>query len=136
MLFRPEFTALVLACAFFAVLFLQSGLDKMLDWKGNLGWLEPHFAKSPLKSVVPLMLQTLTLLEIASGALCALAVVSLLAGGPRWTPVAGLEFSAATLLCLFAGQRIAKDYAGASVLAAYFAVAILGLMLTAGSTLR
>jgi len=32
-------------------------------------------------------------------------------------------------LCLFCGQRLAKDYGGAVVLASYYAVAILGLIL-------
>jgi diacylglycerol kinase len=33
------------------------------------------------------------------------------------------------LLCLLAGQRLAKDYAGAAVVAAYFAVAVIGVAL-------
>ena len=41
-LLRMSFAAMV------AILFLQSGLDKALDWKGNLAWLTGHFAKSPL----------------------------------------------------------------------------------------
>jgi uncharacterized protein (DUF697 family) len=41
----------------------------------------------------------------------------------------GLVFSMLSLLCLFFGQRLAKDYAGAVVLASYVAVALLGLIL-------
>jgi diacylglycerol kinase len=33
------------------------------------------------------------------------------------------------LLCLLFGQRLAKDYGGASVLAAYFAFAVVGIIL-------
>ena len=33
------------------------------------------------------------------------------------------------LLCLFFGQRLAKDYGGAVVIASYYAMAILGLIL-------
>ncbi|MEA2554314.1 MAG: hypothetical protein QOJ65_2490, partial [Fimbriimonadaceae bacterium] len=34
-----------------------------------------------------------------------------------------------SLVMLFAGQRFAKDYAGAATLATYFAVSLLGLAL-------
>jgi hypothetical protein len=33
---------------FLAILFLQSGIDKVVDRRGNLEWLNGHFAKSPL----------------------------------------------------------------------------------------
>ena len=39
--------------AFLAILFLQSGIDKVVDRRGNLEWLKGHFAKSPLAGMVP-----------------------------------------------------------------------------------
>lgn len=127
----PLFFAQLLVTAWFAVCFLQSGTDKVIDWKGNLGWLTGHFAKSPLKGVVPLMLGVLTLLELAAGLLCAVGVVALLLGNrnpAQW----GLLLSGATLLALFSGQRIAKDYAGASGLVPYFLTALAGIWLLGG----
>ncbi len=56
-----------------AILFLQSGVDKITDWKGNLGWLKGHFANSPFRNVVPLVLGILTVQEM-------LAVCSVWAG--------------------------------------------------------
>ena len=50
------------AALFTAILFIQSGLDKVLDWKGNLEWLTGHFSKSILAGMVPIMLATITLL--------------------------------------------------------------------------
>lgn len=128
----PLTLASSLVCLFFAVCFLQSGLDKISDRKGNLEWLTGHFANTPFKNQVPVMLTVVTLMECAAG------VVSLVgAVGRLWpdSPIrswaaAGMLLSAATLLVLFAGQRIAKDYPGASTLAIYFGVAILGVMLT------
>ena len=38
---------------FLAILFLQSGIDKVVDRRGNLEWLKGHFAKSPLAGMVP-----------------------------------------------------------------------------------
>ena len=54
-----------LISVFFAILFIQSGLDKVFDWKGNLEWLTGHFANSFLSKTVPLLLVTLTVVEAA-----------------------------------------------------------------------
>ena len=115
------------ACAFFAAVFLQSGLDKVFDWKGNLEWLTGHFGATPLKALVPALLGGVTLLELATGAAC---VVGALASMLRWQPgfpLFGLSLACLSLIVLITGQRIAKDYAGAGVLAAYFGVALFGV---------
>jgi hypothetical protein len=40
----------------------------------------------------------------------------------------GVALAGVALLCLLLGQRLAKDYAGAAVVAAYFAVALIGIL--------
>jgi hypothetical protein len=118
--------------AFFAVVFLQSSLDKLLDPDGNLGYLRDHFKSAPIpeEMVVPLF-WALAFLELAAGVLCGLALLtfSFWSGGflARW----GLRFATFALLSLLLGQRMAKDYAGAAVVASYFAVALLGLVVFA-----
>ncbi|RKH08479.1 DoxX family protein [Corallococcus sp. CA053C] len=119
----------VLCAAFLAILFLQSGLDKVVDWKGNLGWLTGHFAKSPLKGVVAPMLAVITLLELAAGALSAAGAVALVVNGNPFLAYLGAVLSAVSLLALFFGQRMAKEYAGAAVLVPYFVVALAGVYL-------
>ena len=57
------------------------------------------------------------------GALC------ILGGCGTGLALWGLILSLIALLCLFFGQRLAKDYGGAVVIASYYAVAILGLIL-------
>ncbi len=37
----------ILISAFLGILFLQSGIDKVVDRRGNLDWLKGHFVKSP-----------------------------------------------------------------------------------------
>ena len=119
----------LLCAAFLAILFLQSGLDKVVDWKGNLGWLTGHFAKSPLKGVVAPMLAVITLLELAAGALSAAGAVALVLNGNPFLGYLGAVLSAVSLLGLFFGQRMAKEYAGAAVLVPYFVVALAGVYL-------
>jgi uncharacterized membrane protein YphA (DoxX/SURF4 family) len=118
-----------LICLFFAILFLQSGLDKVTDRKGNLEWLTGHFANSPFRGVVPLLLGMITVTEIASGALCLVGVWAVLFRGPSWIAPVGTLLCCLNLCALFLGQRIAKDYAGAASLAGYFGVSVLGTWL-------
>lgn len=118
-----------LVLGFFSVLFLQSGLDKVFDWKGNFEYHREHFASSPLAPLVPVMLPVLTLMEVGTGALSAVAAVQYLLGDAGDLALAALAAAGVTLLSLFAGQRIAKDYAGAAALVPYFLVALLGLLL-------
>lgn len=127
----PILLAQTFACLFFAAAFLQSSLDKIFDWKGNLGFLQGHFSKTPMARAVPAMLAVVTLLELATGVVSVIGALLLWIGHTsEWATVA-MGLAALTLLVLFAGQRIAKDYVGAAVLAAYFAVALIGLWVLA-----
>jgi putative oxidoreductase len=125
---QPDAIGRFLVTAFFAVVFLQSALDKLLDRRGNLEYFAGHFKNSPVASLVPVLFWALTLLELSAGGLCALGV---LAGDFRskglGLAACGVTMSGVALLSLLLGQRLAKDYAGAAVVAAYFAVALIGI---------
>lgn len=71
-------TVLLLVASFWAICLIQSGLDKVLDFQGNLGWLQGHFANTFLKGMVTPMLITLTVMELISGAACVVGAVQLL----------------------------------------------------------
>jgi hypothetical protein len=128
----PLWLVQALCALFFAITFLQSGLDKVLDWKGNLGWLTGHFAKSPLRAVVGPLLLTLTLLELSAGAVSAAGLVSLVLSGSARVALWGAALSALSLMSLFFGQRMAKDYAGAAGLVPYFLVSLVALLALRG----
>jgi hypothetical protein len=116
-----------LISSFFTILFIQSGLDKIIDWKGNLEWLTGHFANSFLSGMVPALLGTLTLVEVAAGLVSAVGVVEVLIYKSYCFAFLGTLLSAISLVMLFFGQRIAKDYAGAGGLVPYFILAIINL---------
>ena len=65
----------VFTSAFLAILFLQSGVDKVIDRRGNLEWLKGHFANSPLARIVAALLTMITIIETAAGALSAIGCV-------------------------------------------------------------
>lgn len=118
------------AALFTAILFLQSGLDKVFDWKGNLAFLTEHFSKTFVAKMVPMMLATITLLELATGIVAAGGFVkALLTGDTIFIFIASI-LGAAAITALFFGQRIAKDYPGAAVLVPYFLLTLVMMYLT------
>jgi len=129
----PEATYLmqIFASAFLAILFLQSGFDKVLDRRGNLEWLKGHFAKSPLAGIVPTLLIVITILEIAAGALSGIGCLLVMFLRDSTLAFYGAILSAVAITALFFGQRIAKDYAGAAVLVPYFLLSLAAMYLLA-----
>jgi len=121
----------IFVAAFLAILFLQSGIDKLVDRRGNLEWLKGHFAKSPLAGIVPVLLTTITIVEVAAGTLSATGCVFVILSRDSTVAFYGAVLSAIAILALFFGQRIAKDYAGAAVLVPYFLLTLVAIYLLA-----
>jgi uncharacterized membrane protein YphA (DoxX/SURF4 family) len=119
----------LLVSLFLAILFLQSGIDKITDRRGNLEWLRGHFAKSPLAGMVPLLFTILTIIEVTAGALSGAGFLVLIFAHNPTIAFYGAVISAIAILCLFFGQRMAKEYAGAAVLAPYFLVTLVAIYL-------
>jgi len=121
----------ILVSAILAVLFLQSGLDKVIDRKGNRAYLDEHFAKSPLGGTVGPMLLVVTILEVSAGALSAVGCSLLLITRNATVAFFGALIAAINLIALFFGQRVSKDYAGAAALVPYFLLALTAIFVLA-----
>lgn len=121
----------VLVSAILAVLFLQSGLDKVIDRKGNRAYLDEHFAKSPLAGTVGPMFFVVTILEVSAGALSGIGCLLLLVTRNATVAFLGAVIAAINLVALFFGQRVSKDYAGAAALVPYFLLALTAIYLLA-----
>lgn len=126
-LLEPLLSIQLLCMAFLGILFTQSGLDKIFNYKANLEWLTGHFAKSPLKSMVGLMMPIITVLEVAAGLLSLGGLVALLVSGSTQIGLIGAQLSAWSLLALFFGQRMAQEYEGAASLVGYFLLSLVGI---------
>lgn len=121
----PPFPLLSILCgAFLGVLFTQSGIDKVMDREGNLGWLKQHFGKSIFKDIVPLLFYTILVFELAAGFVSLGGVVYAAIFLKGTGVVIGAVLSAVSLLFLFTGQRVAKDYAGSAALVPYFILSV------------
>jgi putative oxidoreductase len=124
-----EFPTETLILLFLIVTFLQSGFDKLIDWKGNVSFITDHFKNSPLQKGVPFLLAIILVMEIIAGILMLIGVYQLATSGNTEMALYGVILSALTLIFLLVGQRLAKDYAGAMSLAVYFIITILGVYL-------
>ena len=127
--FLSNYPVEVLILIFLTITFIQSGIDKLIDWKGNLSFIKGHFKNSPLKNSAPLLLGVILVIEIIAGLLMAIGVYQLYTSEAKEIAILGIELSAITLIFLLIGQRLAKDYAGAMTLAVYFIITLLGVFL-------
>ena len=121
----------ILVSIFLAILFLQSGIDKVTDRRGNLEFLRGHFAKSSLAGMVPFLVTVVTILEIVAGGLSAIGCMLIILNRDPTVAFCGAVVSAISITALFFGQRVAKDYAGAAVLVSYFLLTLVAIYLLA-----
>ena len=119
----------MLVSAFLAAIYLQSGIDKIVDRQGNLDFMGEHFSGTILAGSFHYGLAIVTATELLAGALSAAGVAWLLLGWGIVPGIVGTLFAAVSSCILMAGQRLAKDYIGATALVPYFLVAIIGLYL-------
>jgi uncharacterized membrane protein YphA (DoxX/SURF4 family) len=117
----------LLVAAFLAILFLQSGIDKIFDWRGNLEFVKGHFARSPLARIATPMFGLLTILELAAGALSAVGCLLIVLQGDTTIARNGAFIAAIAITALFFGQRVAKDYPGAAILVPYFLLTLVAI---------
>ncbi|MGS2762680.1 DoxX family protein [Sinomicrobium sp. M5D2P9] len=122
-------SAEILILLLLIITFVQSGLDKITDWKGNISWLREHFAKTFLENLIPFSMAVILVLETIAGILCIWGVVNILADNDKTYGFYGAALCCFTLLLLLFGQRVAKDYDGARGIVIYLIPAIFGVYL-------
>ncbi|QMU63160.1 MAG: DoxX family protein [Flavobacteriaceae bacterium] len=127
--FLLDYLVEVLILFFLIVTFSQSGIDKIMDWKGNLNFIKDHFKNSPIKNTVPFLLGVILVLEIVASVFMIFGIYQIIISGAKEAALYGIALSALTLIFLLIGQRLAKDYPGAMTLAVYFIITILGVFL-------
>jgi uncharacterized membrane protein YphA (DoxX/SURF4 family) len=120
-------TTEIILLLFLVITFLQSGIDKIVDWNGNISWLKDHFKDTFLGKMVPLSVAIILIIELLAGLICLVGIIEIMAYGTRYFPTLGATLSCITLLMLLFGQRLAKDYEGAKTIAVYFIPAIFAL---------
>ena len=118
-----------LSSLFIAILFIQSGVDKVVNWKGEKEFYTSHFKKSILKGTVPILMPVITISELAAGFLSGIGLIMYVAGGSPNLAFLGMLLANLSIIQLFFGQRVAKDFAGPAYLVPYFLLTVVGLYL-------
>ncbi|WP_439130841.1 DoxX family protein [Polaribacter sp.] len=129
MKFLSNYPTEVLLLLFLIITFVLSAIEKMQDWKGNVGFITHHFKNSPLKNNVSFLLGIILIIEIIAVVFMVFGVFQLYTTGAKEFALWGVELSAITLLFLLIGQRLAKDYPGAMSLGVYFIITVFGVFL-------
>lgn len=114
----------------FAIVWLQSGVSKLIGFKGELAYFNQQFKSTwGIKHMVKESLVLITVLEIGSGLIQIAAIYSLWASQDLilcyWAGLTNLF----TLFTLITGQRMAKDYAGAQGIMVYIVAAMILLFI-------
>jgi len=118
----------LLIAIFIAICLLQSGADKIIDFQENKEYFSEHFANSPLHKFDSLLLVSLTILELSGGLLAIIGIMQFILSGTTDILRYAFVLQACVFICLFTGQRLAKDYTGAAILVNYFLLTILALL--------
>ena len=115
--------------SFFSIVFIQSGLDKVLDKQGNLSFLMDLLKETFSEGLIKLAFYSVTLLELFSGFLCLAGIAQGLFSESSKIGQAGLIIGSVALLVLLFGQRLSKNYDGAKTITIYFILSMVGLAL-------
>lgn len=118
----------ILSSIFFAIVFFQSGIDKVIDRKGNINFFENHFKNTLFHKIHAQALTALMLLELIAASLCAYGCIYSIVYKNTDFIFYGLLVTSFILLSLLLGQRIAKDYVGAADITIYFILCIITIM--------
>ena len=125
----PEKIAFLFVLAFCLIVFIQSGIDKVFDFKGNLSFLNDLLGAFFSQPLIKLALISVTILELLSGTLCLIGIVDVLLNGSNFIGLLGLIVGAFALLVLLFGQRVSKNYDGAKTITIYFILSTVGIAL-------
>ena len=124
----PEKITFILVLAFFSIVFIQSGVDKVFDYKGNLSFLNDLLGGFFSRPLITFALISVTILELTSGILCLIGIFDAIFNPSYFIGKLGLITGSLALLVLLFGQRVSKNYEGAKTIAVYFILAMLGII--------
>tara|TARA_Y100000991_G_C21842120_1_gene292801 strand:- start:111 stop:518 length:408 start_codon:yes stop_codon:yes gene_type:complete len=129
-LFSFTLIPLILILLFLSIVFIQSSLDKVFNWKTNLDFTINTLSSKFPKHLVLLALLFVTFFELVGGFSSLFGIVEICMGSNSlfWTKI-GIYSSSLALLILLSGQRISMNYEDAKTIVIYFLVCIAGMMM-------
>jgi hypothetical protein len=129
MTFLKNHPAEILILLFLTITFGISIIEKLTDWKGTISYIKENYKNTFLKNYISISIALLVFLEILTCYFLIRGNYQLIKFENTETALIGTLFSCVTLLYMLIGQRIAKDYPGATSLTVYFILSVFGVFL-------
>lgn len=123
----PDHLTEILILLFLTATFVISLIEKLADWKGTISYISEIFKTSFIKSFVKPLIAILMMLEVLTLFFLVIGIFQLYFSNEKESAILGCAFSAISIIYMLIGQRIAKDYPGATSLTVYFILSIFGL---------
>ena len=114
---------------FLLITFGISVIEKLIDWKGTILFIKENFKRTFIKAFISPLIIVLLFLEIVTCVLLIIGGYNLIFKETSQIAFLGCVFSALCVLYMLIGQRIAKDYVGATSLTVYFILITIGMFL-------
>ena len=117
----------LLIVLFLIVTFGISLIEKLANLKETISYISEIFKTSFIRNFVKPLIAILMLLEVLTLFFLAVGVFQLYFQNEKEMALLGIVFSCFSIIYMLIGQRIAKDYPGATSLTIYFILSIFGI---------
>ena len=115
---------------FHSIVFTQSGLDKILNWRGNYAFTKETLSNKFSSPIVKLALFIILILEFIGGVFSIIGCFYVfLDNSCLLFSQIGISLCTLALLILLFGQRVSQNYVDAKSIAIYFIVSLIGMTL-------
>ena len=117
----------LLILTFLVITYGISLIEKFADWKGTVAYIRATFENTFVSSFIKPLLAILVFLETITLFFLTVGLFQLFRGNENENALIGCTYSCYTILYMLIGQRVAKDYQGATSLAVYFLISVFGV---------
>ncbi len=117
----------LLILTFLIITYGISLIEKFADWKGTVAYIRETFENTFVSSFIKPLLAILVFLETITLFFLTVGLFQLFRGNENENALIGCTSSCYTILYMLIGQRVAKDYQGATSLAVYFLISVFGV---------
>lgn len=124
-----EQSTCILAVLFLFITFLISVIEKFVDLKGTFAYMTAVFEKTLLAAISRVLIWVLICLEIVTLFFLSIGLFELIFNKAKENAIYGSILASLTIISMLIGQRIAKDYVGATSLTVYFLASIASIFL-------
>lgn len=121
--------AKILILLFLIITFGISFIEKLSDWKETIIYISKSFETTFIKNYVKPLIVILVILEFFTLLCLLLGICQLYFLEKNDMGLLACYFSCISILYMLIGQRIAKDYPGATSLTVYFILSVFGVFI-------